>query len=1282
MKEIYKIISITVLTITVACNSQVTENQLADQTRISPKITEVNWDSITIVPAKGKIIDPDSVESPEIINAGIPETHKIYSNILPAGKPKEYTISKKLPIIVPGEKGVPLPKINKAIEKVVLFNYPKPVSALEPQFKDVANSNIRYLDIDQGMSSSYVRAILADSRGNFWIGTLDKGVSLYDGEHFTHFTEEEGLSSNTINTIFEDSKGNIWFGTWGGGACMYNGEYFTHFTEKEGLSENHIYSIFEDSKGNIWFGTEDKGACVYNGKNFRQFTKEEGLSNNIIRAITQDTEGNIWFGTYGGGLIKYSVSNSGKESFTTYTEDEGLNSNYIRALLLNKKGELWIGTDKGLSSLQNNKFSSFSKEEGFSQRIILALSEDKKGNIWIGTRGMGVSVFDGKNFTNFGKNEGLSDNIITSIIEDNNGIIWFGTQGGGLNLYKKNSFKHLTEKEGLNDFPILSVLVDSRENIWIGSSGGGLSIYNGKTISTYTKKETLSYNYVYSLIEDQKGNIWIGTIGGGVSKFTYKENGNGEFSHFGKKQGLTNRLILGILGDNKGNIWFSAKGEGLFCFNGTSFINYNKNNGLNNNTIFAMLEDHKGNLWFGTYGGGINRFDGKNFSYITSKNGLMSPTIFSLYEDTKNNIWIGTEKGGVYKYNGKSIIQITEKDGLNSNVVGAIIEDNKNQLWLGTNNGLNVLQKESTNINKLSCYNKKDGLKDLDFSNPSLCLDKKNQIWWANGKNLTIINLNSFELRTNPPNIELRSIEINQEHIDYRRLKDTSYCKQFSFGKDIKESFSKTVPFTNIPELLKLPYDIDHLTFHFSTDDRHAPHKIKYSYFMKGLDKEWSIPNRENKADYRNIPSGKYTFKVRANGESQKWSNTVEYSFTIETTWWLRWWAYLIYFISLLGLIYLIVLFRTTQLKTRQKELTKLVNDRTKEIETQKEKILTQNKKLIKLDEFKQNLTSMIVHDLKNPLNNILSITDEKQVIEEKLNKTNYSLIRNLGNQMLNLTLNMLDVSKCEETSIALKLETNHLKTMANRAMIQTDFLVQQKNISIKNHIKQDYFVNCDREITERIFVNLLTNAIKYTPQNEDISISCEEKNKNSQFFKTKNLNKLNELDNILIISINDSGEGIAADKAEHIFTKFGQHSKKKSGSVKSTGLGLTFCKLAIEAHGGTIGFISKPKKGSSFWFTLKKSKNLSNDLLTESLIIDKSEHLTLTKKDIENIAPLLREIRHLQFYEVTEIKKLLQDYDFSDNIVLQKWKDKIEHSVISCNKQEYEIIINQKKHI
>ncbi len=1277
MSQIYKTIFIAVLTVFVACNSQVTEDQLTDQIGINPKVIELNWDLLTVVPAKGRVIDPDSVKTPGVVKAGKPETYRAYSNVSISVFPKVDTIKEVLTKIFPGKDSDILLTINPANGKKVKFNYPVPVSAMPATFKDNAKYNIRKLGIDQGMSTSYVRAILEDSRGNLWIGTYDKGVSMYDGESFTHFTEKDGLSSNTINTIIEDSKGNIWFGTWGGGACMYNGEYFMHYTEKEGLAENHIYSIFEDKDGNLWFGTEGQGVCVYDGKNFRHFIEKDYPSNNIIRAITQDIDGNIWLGTYAGGVLKYSISESGEEFFLRYTEKDGLCNDNIRALYADKKGRLWIGTNEGLDVLYENTITHYTTDEGLPYDIITKIIETQNGDMLISTRGKGASIFNGENFTHITKNEGLSDNIITSVIEDVNGIIWFGTRSGGLNIYNPYSFRHLTEKEGASGYPIISVLADKKNNIWFGTSGNGINKYDKNTVSTYTNKEGLSHNYIYSILEDKNGDIWVGTAGGGVNRFANKEPVD-EFIHYGKEEGLSNRLILGILEDKKGNIWFSTKGEGVYCYNGTNFTNYNKTNGLNNNTIFAMLETHNGDIWFGTYGGGINIFTGENFSWFTPKEGLCDSTIFSLYEDTENNIWIGTEKNGVLKFNGQSIIQITEEDGLNSNLVGAIIGDSLKRIWLGTNNGVNVIENDSDNIINIYGFNKKDGLKNLDFSNPSLCRDKQNEILWANGKDITIINPAKFKLESSLLKVNITNININQEHINFSRLNDTSYCKQFSFGEDLKSTFSKIDPFTNYPTHLELPYYINHLTFHFSANNRLAPHKIKYSYFMQGLDKEWSIPNKESKADYRNIPSGEYIFKVRVIGESQKWSKIFEYPLTIKSPWWLSWWAFLIYVSSLAAFIYLIVRFRTVQLKKRQKELSLMVAERTSEVETQKDKILSQNKELIKLDEFKRNLTSMIVHDLKNPLNNILALTDEQENDKRIEKKQNFDLIKSLGNQMLNLVLNILDVNKFEDTKVELNLDDNNIKSMADRAIVQTHFLAYQKHIVIKNFISGDYIANCDREIVERTFVNLLTNAIKYTAQNKEININCEEINKTELPFDPNQFKELLLLKNDLLISVNDQGIGVNKDKAEHIFDKFVQLSGKRSGSMRSTGLGLSFCKLAVEAHGGKIGLISKPKKGSSFWFTFKKVEQVHKIPVKDIPATENSfGDFLLTHKDIELLSPLLEKLQDIQFYEVTTIKKLLQDYDFSDNIVLQTWKKELLNTVVSCNKQKYELAIN-----
>ena len=450
---------------------------------------------------------------------------------------------------------------------------------------------------------------------------------------------------------------------------------------------------------------------------------------------------------------------------------------------------------------------------------------------------------------------------------------------------------------------------------------------------------------------------------------------------------------------------------------------------------------------------------------------------------------------------------------------------------------------------------------------------------------------------------------------------------------------------------------------------------------MQGLDKEWSIASKENKADYRNIPPGKYIFKVHAMGESQKWSDVFEYSFVVNHPWWDRWWAYLIYLNLLIVLFYFILRLRTLQLKKRQNELTEMVAERTREVEKQKKKILKQNKKLIKLDEFKQSLTSMIVHDLKNPLNNILSLADKQHSDKKPQKKQNYTLIKNLGNQMLNLVLNILDVNKFEDTKVILNLGNNNLKSMADYAIMQTSFLANQKHISINNLINKEYAINCDREIVERTFINLLTNAIKYTDQNKEVCLNSEEINNTLLSIKADQLKELALSKNDLIISVKDQGVGIAKDQVKNVFKKFEQVSGKSSGSIKSTGLGLTFCKLAIEAHGGKIGLISKLQKGSIFWFTFNKVIKI--DKTNKSNIVDLENNFEtplLSQKDIELLSPLIEKLKNIQFYEVTVIKKLLQEHEFSHNIVLQNWKEKLEESVVSCNKHIYEVTLNQGK--
>ncbi|MGV6861412.1 MAG: two-component regulator propeller domain-containing protein [Putridiphycobacter sp.] len=811
--------------------------------------------------------------------------------------------------------GIPL----KAEGQKVSTTHPQPIQALPPRFKDNSTQNLQYLDVDQGMASSYVLSILEDQNGNIWFGTYGGGVSKYNAETFTHYTEKEGLSNDYVFSILEDRNGNLWFGTDGGGVSMFNGENFTHFNENSGLSNNHIWSILEDKKGNLWFGTDGGGVSKYNGQFFTHYTEKEGLSNNYVMAIFEDSNGNIWFGTDGGGVCKFD----GK-SFTHITEINGLPSNNVMSFMEDKKGNLWFGSGKGgVCRYNRDTLTIFSKQEGLSDNNVWTIFEDHSGQIWFGTYGGGANLFTGESFVHFTEEEGLSNNYIWSIFEDSKHNFWFCTGGGGVVKYKKESFTHLTEKEGLSIHSIWSIIEDKKGQLWLATDGEGINIYNGKTIKKINAKNGLPHNIVISLLKDKNDNIWIGTDGGGVFKFDGEK-----FTCYTEEQGLTNNYILSILEDEKGNLWFGTDGGGVSKFDGQTFTNYTEEEGLSSNVVRTLTEDANGHIWFGTTGGGLSRFDGTSIIHFTEKEGLSSQTIKSILEDEQGNLWLGTDGHGAIKFDGNSFTYFTEKEGLSNNVVWSIMADKQERIWMSTENGLNQLKQTESGQYQIYRYLKNDGLKGLDFYGNSVYLDQQNNMWWGSGKSLTKLNLNHFENENQAPEIHLTQLDINEQYLDYRNLSDS--VKQHI-------QFDSVRTFENYPLNLSLPYHKNHLTFHFAAIDWSAPHKLKYSYLLEGQNSSWSQPSAEAKADYRNLSYGTYIFKVRAIGNSQKWSAPFEYAFTIQPPWWHTWYARFGYGVLFIFLFYFTLRWRTLKLKKRQKELENEVNVATKEIREQKE---------------------------------------------------------------------------------------------------------------------------------------------------------------------------------------------------------------------------------------------------------------------------------------------------------------------------------------------------------
>ncbi len=809
-------------------------------------------------------------------------------------------------------------------------------------------------------------------------------VQLAFSQHynFRNYGVSDGLPQSQVYALVQDKHDYLWAGTRGGGVAKFDGLKFTQYTESDGLVNNFIRCQTIDKQGNIWFGT-DEGLSKFDGKQFINFDQKQGLNNNIINDLCFNSDNKLIVATENGLFIE------NKQQFIPIDFPQ----KRIICLYKNADNRIWVGTQFGVYILENNKVVQIINEKnGLSNNDVTAITADEFGNTFISTYGGGINIYDGKNLKRILVKDGLPHKSIYTIYYAGNKQLWIGSSQGAtvLNYQNDYTFRYYNVSNGLSVNMVKRFLKDSEGNMWVGTSGGGLCKIDNERFVHFKAEKNVLGELIFDVKQVPNGDIWFASTEGGITVFDGKK-----LTRIAEKQGITSGKIKCIYKTKSNDVWLGSTGNGAYLYTGNNFKHFDRKSGLSSLFINAIASDKQGRVWFATAGGSVCYYSNGKFVKINPKS-IGSDRINTVFVDSKDNIWLGTLTAGIVKINaftigdelqiqtfknagnnirciiedkngnilvgsaGKGIFQFVDNEFTEikteksfSKNIYFLHQDKLNNLWAGTDKGLfkfNITKQLHTSNTVL--FNRTSGFKGIEATHNAVCEDKLGNIWFG-----SIAGAFKYNPQEERKSIKSPSLHITSINLFFDPIQNTPYFKNAS-------------PWFAIPQQLDLPYDKNSLSFQFSGIYLTEPEAVTYSWKMQGFDNDWSPENNRAEAIYSNLPSGNYTFMVKAkyNGGSFDDNKIQQFSFTIQAPFWQKWWFKIAITLFVSAIILSAYYLRIRTLKEKNKS---------------ERELLETEKKLLELEQKALHL-QMNPHFLFNCLNSIKGLIAQNKAEEAK----------------------------------------------------------------------------------------------------------------------------------------------------------------------------------------------------------------------------------------------------------------------------------------------------------
>lgn len=1041
--------------------------------------------------------------------------------------------------------------------------------------------------VKDGLPVNSINWLLQDRTGYIWAATYD-GLVRFDGVRFTTFNaaNSPGLPSNRLLRLTEGGDGDLWLQSEQNHLIRFHAGTFTDIRPPATSGGGTFDLVVVDSGGTAWLGGTH-GLWRYRAGGLEQVAA--GTITGRVSAVVAQRDGSMLAAVAGAGVYRIHDAALDIPRIDRLHLPAAVDTAVTLKMFEDGAGVIWLAGTAGLWSGRTDYdqvalpvpalFPFHIVETTAPRALYLQAAEGlfrvvgrggsrlgppenyiygprlwtDGGAVWHATGAEvlreGTPVFSLE--TN-GDPLSRTAHTISAVLLDREGSLWLGTQAAGLHRLKAARFTTFGTAEGVgrNIYPLV---IDREGLLWLSAWGTTVRRFDPATgrVTAFTSPGA-DLSTLYSIAQDSAGAMWFGSPSAiyacDVARAACR------LQHLAPGGDVSSRAIHV---DRSGRVWVGGTGA-VYRKGEDRWQVFRGEAGVPPGVVRAFAETGDGAIWIGTNGGGVARFADDRFRPIGTADGLPSVLVRALHQDADGWLWIATEDRGLARLSPaawakpeseatpaeRRIVRISSADGLFDDVIHTILEDNFGRLWMSTNRGIFWVSRAELNafadgtVSRIHSvgYTERDGMRNREANGgvyPAGATGRDGRLWFPTQDGVVVVDPSRIQAEPGPPPLVVERLASGGQRLP---LDHDSAMVQPS----------------------QRDFEVDYTALTFL-----EPANVRFRYRLEGYDAGWVDAGNRRTAFYTKVPPGRYAFRLQATGTGGDW---YEPGIAVDVHVIPQFWETTLFrlgaLLALLVAVRAALRWRLRALQDRAKALESTVEERTAALREREQELSTQNTQLAEvsaqlqvLDAAKSRFFANVSHELRTPLTLTIGPLDDLRQRggqDAQAERWLDIALRN-SRRLLRLVNQILDVAKLEAGEMTLAPRPLDVASFVRGIVDAFAGVAERKGILLAVEGPASLPGVLDPDALEKVVSNLLSNALKFTPDGGRVTLS------------------LTPGGSRVVLAVRDTGPGIPPEHLSRVFERFHQVDESSGRSQPGTGIGLSLVKELVELQSGTV---------------------------------------------------------------------------------------------------------------